>query len=156
MKKIIILLCGWIMLLSGCAKENLVDDGGDLPSVSLTEYEKEVVALVNKERLAAGLNALQIDPSLMASCDVRAKEIVSKFSHTRPDGSSCFTVITTKFASAGENVAKGQSSPQRVMKGWMNSQGHKENIMNGEFTHIGVGCHRDNGTFYWAQLFIEK
>ncbi len=92
----------------------------------------------------------------MVSCDVRAKEIVSKFSHTRPDGRNCFTAITTKFASAGENIAKGYASPKNVMKGWMNSQGHKENIMNGEFTHIGVGCHRDNGTFYWAQLFIEK
>ena len=84
-KKNILLLCGWIMLLSGCSKESPVDDA-DYPSVSLTEYEKEVIALVNKERLAAGLNALQIDPSLMVSCDVRAKEIVSKFSHTRPDG----------------------------------------------------------------------
>ena len=66
------------MLLSGCSKESPVDDA-DYPSVSLTEYEKEVIALVNKERLAAGLNALQIDPSLMVSCDVRAKEIVSNY-----------------------------------------------------------------------------
>lgn len=155
MKKNILLLCGWIMLLSGCSKESPVDNT-DPPSVLLTEYEKGVVALVNKERLAAGLNALQIEPSLMASCDVRAKEIVSKFSHTRPDGRDCFSAITTKFVFAGENVAKGQSSPQRVMKGWMDSRGHKDNIMDARFTHIGVGCHHDNGTFYWAQLFIEK
>lgn len=155
MKKNILFLCGWIMLLSGCSKESPVDDA-DYPSVSLTEYEKEVIALVNKERLAAGLNALQIDPSLMVSCDVRAKEIVSKFSHTRPDGRVFFTAITTPFAFAGENVAKGQPSPQRVMKGWMDSPGHKDNIMDARFTHIGVGCYRDNRTFYWAQLFIEK
>ncbi|WP_303182905.1 CAP domain-containing protein [Tannerella sp.] len=157
MKKIILLfLCGWIMLLTGCAKESPVDDDEEHPSVSLTEYEKKVVALVNKERKAAGLKTLKIETSLMVDSDVRAKEIVSEFSHTRPDGNSCFTVITTKFASAGENIAKGYASPENVMKGWMNSKGHKENIMNGQFTHIGVGCHREKGTFYWVQLFIEK
>ncbi len=157
MKKILILLCGWLLLFAACTKENTVDEAdGEHTSASLSEYEKQVVALVNRERAATGLNALEIDHSLTISCDVRAKEIASKFSHVRPGGHSCFTAIKTNYSKAAENIAYGQDSPEKVMKSWMNSAGHKANILGEGFTHIGVGCYKNGKTLYWVQLFIGK
>ncbi len=88
----------------------------------------------------------------------RAKELEALFSHTRPDGSSCFTVLGEygiSYSGAGENIAAGQRSPEEVMNSWMNSQGHRENIMQDSYEKIGVGHYQgQDGTQYWVQLFI--
>ena len=79
--------------------------------------------------------------------------------HTRPDGTSCFTVLDQNginYFSAGENIAMGYPTSESVVNGWMNSSGHKANILNSSFTHIGVGCYEENGYYYWVQLFIGK
>jgi len=131
----------------------------ELPNIPNQEYAKEVVSLVNKERKKAGLNPVSIDEDVMYASYIRAKEIVNKFSHTRPDGSSCFTVLgqyNISYWAAGENIAMGYVSPKDVMTGWMNSPGHKANILTGSFTHMGVGCYEVNGYYYWVQLFIRK
>lgn len=120
-------------------------------------YAEQVVKLVNEERAKAGLHALQIDTEVAAAATVRAKEIQTSFSHTRPDGrkfSSVLTDANIRFTGAGENIAWGQTSPEKVMEAWMNSEGHRANILNAKFTKIGVG-HLQNasGTNYWVQLF---
>ena len=88
---------------------------------------------------------------------VRAREIKRQFSHTRPDGSSFSTALTQQGVSynrSGENIAYGQRTPEAVMEGWMNSSGHRANILNASFRNIGVGLYQDeNGVKHWVQLF---
>ena len=123
---------------------------------SESRYISEVVRLVNAERAKEGLSALQMDSSLNSAAQVRAKEIVTNFSHTRPNGSSCFTALSEagiKYNGSGENIAYGQKTPAEVVNAWMNSAGHRANIMSSKFTKIGVGCYNSNGTYYWSQFF---
>lgn len=118
----------------------------------------QVLVLVNKERAKAGLKALTTTTSLANAGNLRAKEIVSNFSHTRPNGSSPFTVFNeynVSYNTAGENIAYGQKTPEAVMNAWMNSPGHKANIMNGKFGKVGIGVYVKNGTIYWTQLFTN-
>lgn len=123
---------------------------------SESRYISEVVRLVNAERAKEGLAALQMDSSLNSAAQVRAKEIVTSFSHTRPNGANCFTALSEagiKYNGSGENIAYGQKTPAEVVNAWMNSAGHRANIMSSKFTKIGVGCHNSNGTYYWSQFF---
>lgn len=118
----------------------------------------QVVRLVNEERAKAGLPALTIDVNTEAAALVRAKEIKQSFSHTRPNGTQFATALKEQgvsYRGAGENIAWGQKSPEAVMQAWMNSDGHRANILNPKFTKIGVGHYQDaNRTNYWTQLFI--
>jgi uncharacterized protein YkwD len=116
----------------------------------MTSMASEVAELVNNERAKVGEKALVVDPDLTAAANIRAKELVTLFSHTRPDGSSCYSVSSKV---CGENIAMGYINASRVMEGWMNSQGHRENILRSHFGSIGVGAYRYNGTMYWVQLF---
>ena len=120
-------------------------------------YVQQVIDLVNEERAKAGLSPLTESSSVAQAADIRAKEIATSFSHTRPDGSSFSTALQQSGASyrgAGENIAYGQRTPEAVMNSWMNSQGHRANILNENYTTIGVGYYEDaNGTGYWTQLF---
>ena len=89
---------------------------------------------------------------------MRAKEIVSSFSHTRPNGTSCFTVLNeigAKYTSAGENIAKGQKTPEQVVEAWMNSPSHRANILSSKYTKLGVGCYFNGSNTYWAQMFLN-
>lgn len=123
-----------------------------------SSYVERVVALVNQERAKEGLSPLSINKSAEAAALVRAKETVTSFSHTRPNGSSFSTALAEQgvsYRTAGENIAWGQKTPEQVMQGWMNSPGHRANIMNPSFSSIGVGYYRSAaGTNYWTQLFI--
>lgn len=120
-------------------------------------FARQVVELVNKERNKAGLNSLSIDTKIESAAMVRSKEIEKSFSHTRPNGSSFSTVLSesdVNFRGAGENIAWGQRSPEEVMNGWMNSSGHRANILNSNFKNIGVAYYvGSNGRTYWTQLF---
>ena len=121
------------------------------------DFVQQVVNLVNQERAKAGLSPVTADTSIQAAAQVRAKEIEKSFSHTRPDGSSFSTALTQQgvtYRGSGENIAWGQKTPEQVMNGWMNSEGHRANILNKNFTKIGVGYHQNaSGTNYWTQLF---
>ena len=117
---------------------------------SQTDMASQVVALVNAERASAGLPALRVDSELTRAACVRAQEIVRQFSHTRPDGTSWSTVSSSAH---GENIAMGYRDASAVMVGWMNSQGHRENILRSRFGSIGVCAYNYNGTLYWVQLF---
>ena len=120
-------------------------------------FARQVVDLVNKERNKAGLNSLSIDTKIESAAMVRSKKIEKSFSHTRPDGSSFSTVLSesgVSFRGAGENIAWGQKSPEEVMNGWMNSSGHRANILYSNFKNIGVAYYvGSNGRTYWTQLF---
>lgn len=128
------------------------DDNG----TSQGDFASQVVELVNAERAKYGLSALTVDAKVQQAALVRAKESAQSFSHTRPNGSSFSTALTeagVSYRRAGENIAYGQRTPQQVMNAWMNSSGHRANILNEDFTTIGVGYTVINGTAYWAQLF---
>ena len=120
-------------------------------------YAEQVVKLVNEERTKAGLSPLTMDADITAAANVRASEIKQSFSHTRPDGRSFSTALQEQgvtFRGSGENIAWGQRTPEQVMNGWMNSDGHRANILNENFKNIGVGYYQDeNGRNHWVQLF---
>ena len=118
--------------------------------LSMSAMAAEVAAQVNAERVKYGLSSLTVSDELTRAACVRASEIVRQFSHTRPDGSSCFTVSGAAY---GENIAKGQSSADRVMAAWMSSEGHRANILRESYGSIGVCALKVNGVIYWVQLF---
>ena len=119
-------------------------------NASLNAMENELIRQVNAERARYGLAPLSVNADLSTAAAVRAEEIVRRFSHTRPDGSSWSTVSSAAF---GENIAKGHSSVDRVMAAWLTSQGHRKNILRESFGSIGVSALRVNGIMYWVQLF---
>ncbi|TKI66856.1 hypothetical protein FC756_14060 [Lysinibacillus mangiferihumi] len=122
-------------------------------------FEQEVVKLTNAERTKAGLKALQTDDKLMAAAREKSQDMQSKkyFSHTSPTFGSPFDrmkALGITYKSAGENIAQGQRSPQEVVQAWMDSPGHRANILNANYTHIGVGYVKSGN--YWTQQFIQK
>ena len=121
----------------------------EVPDLAAPE-EWQVIALVNNERRGVPLSTFG---ALADAADIRAREIHQSFSHTRPDGTSCFTALSTIYlTSAGENIAAGQKSPEAVMDDWMHSEGHRQNILSDKYRHIGVGY--DASRPFWTQEFI--
>ncbi len=131
------------------------------PQVNPAEYKAQVVALINQERANAGLGSVAQNASLDAVAQIRAQEIVQSFSHTRPDGTDCFTILEQygiPNSAAGENIAAGYGTPAEVMTGWMNSEGHRANILKDVYTQVGIGYYTDpNGVYgtYWVQMFTN-
>lgn len=117
---------------------------------SPSNAEEELVAQVNAERAKYGLGALRVDDELTRAAQVRAREIVQKFSHTRPDGSAWNTVSASAY---GENIAVGQRTVDKVMAAWLTSKGHRENILRASYGSIGVCRYISGGVTYWVQLF---
>lgn len=127
-------------------------------SSQTADYARTVAEIVNKERKANGLAPLKFSPELCAAADIRAKEIQRSFSHTRPDGQSCFTALKESgisYRSAAENIAYGQRDPEDVMRAWMNSSGHRANILSANSEYIGVGVAYSGGVYYWTQFFTS-
>ncbi|BCN30128.1 CAP domain-containing protein [Anaeromicropila herbilytica] len=126
--------------------------------VTKPAFAQQVLDLINAERSKQGLKPLATNNNITGAANVRAKEIVTSFSHTRPNGASPFTALqdyNIKYSTAGENIAYGQPTPQAVVTAWMNSPGHRANIMNGSFGNVGIGTYVKNGTIYWTQLFTN-
>jgi len=126
---------------------------------SVTNYESEVIRLVNEIRVKNGLKALEADWELSRVARIKSQDMKDNnyFSHTSPVYGSPFNMIKNfgiSYKSAAENIAKGQSTPQAVVNAWMNSQGHRANILNSSYTKIGVGY--VSGGNYWTQMFIKK
>jgi len=128
---------------------------------ALKSYEDEVVRLVNVERARNGLGPLKNNWEVARVARIKSQDMANKnyFSHTSPTYGSPFNMMEDfgiRFSAAGENIAKGQRTPEEVVRGWMNSPGHRANILNRSFTEIGVGAARNkNGVIYWTQLFIK-
>jgi len=114
----------------------------------------DVLDLVNEYRAAEGLQPLAMDSALLDAAMLRAAECAVYYSHTRPDGNNCFTAVDWRNA-VGENIAAMDhiANAAYVMNGWMNSDGHRANIMSDAFTSIGIGVFEANGFQYWVQLF---
>lgn len=125
------------------------------------EYAEEVIELINKEREKAGLHPLQTDGILMKAANVRAKEISSNYSHTRPNGENYITAATeagypNKYV--GENIVAKSESPELAVKAWTESEAHRKNYMKSEYTCTGVAYFYDKDSEhggYWVQLFAK-
>lgn len=150
---IYVFMCVGMCLMS---EENVMADTGSVTYDGTYRYDNayEVLEMVNAERQSAGLTPLTMDMRLLEAAMQRAAEINLYFSHTRPDGSACYSLITNVNGyPKGENIAAGQASPTAVMTSWMNSEGHKANILNGGYKSIGIGCFTQGGILYWTQVF---
>ena len=126
---------------------------------SVTSYEQEVIRLVNAERAKQGLKPLTYDWELGRVARYKSQDMRDNkyFSHNSPTYGTPFQMMKNfgiSYRSAGENIARGQRTPQAVVSAWMNSSGHRANILNSSFTHIGVGYVADGN--YWTQMFIGK
>lgn len=138
------------------AEKNEVD-----PNEKGDEYAEEVIDLINKEREKAGLHPLQTDEILMKAANVRAKEISSNYSHTRPNGENYITAATeagypNKYV--GENIVAKSESPELAVKAWTESEAHRKNYMKSEYTCTGVAYFYDKDSKhggYWVQLFAK-
>ncbi|NHM29340.1 CAP domain-containing protein [Neobacillus terrae] len=128
-------------------------------SSQLSAYEQKVVDLTNQERAKNGLPALKVDLALSKMARDKSKDMQANhyFDHTSPTYGSPFDMMKKygiSYTSAGENIAMGQKTPEEVVNAWMNSEGHRRNILNSNFTNIGVGYVAKGN--YWTQEFIGK
>lgn len=129
------------------------ESSGQQPSQTAS-FDEQILKLVNEARAENGISPMKLDDTLTDAANKRAQELTAAFDHSRPDGRSCFTVFNefgiSGYTTAGENIALGYGSAEDVFNGWMNSSGHRANILNPDFTTLGVG----NSGNYWVQLFI--
>lgn len=117
-----------------------------------------ILKIVNHARKKNGKKPLTAEHHLTQAANARAKEISRKFSHIRPNGSTCFTILKkykVSYTSAGENIAYGQTSPKKVMKSWMGSRDHRKNILSGKYHNIGIGRYKKGNKIYWVQMFTD-
>ncbi len=124
--------------------------------------ERKVIQLVNDERTKRGLNPLKELTTVGHVAGIKSMDMLydGYFAHESPDYGSPFQMMTdfgVGYRGAGENIAAGYRSPEEVMEGWMNSSGHKANILNASYTHIGVGLAKGGSyNYYWTQMFVSK
>lgn len=180
MKKYIYILLS-ILLLTACSKttssneikptsiydptngktSSFLDEAQKLGKVDVTptntplpfnckEIEYTVFLKINEIRKENNVAELKWDEAMYEPIQTRTEELEKKFSHSRPDGSSCFTVYKKLH---GENIAKGYTSAEKVVEGWMNSKGHKENILKDDFTRTAIGYIKKGSDTYWCQGF---
>lgn len=133
----------------------------NVPTVdsSVSAYEAEVIRLVNEIRVENGLEPLTQDWQLSRVARYKSQDMkdLGYFSHTSPTYGSPFNMMKSfgiSYRAAGENIAKGYKTPAQVVDAWMNSPGHRANILNSTYTHIGVGYVASGS--YWTQMFIFK
>lgn len=129
------------------------------PESGVSEFALKVVELTNAQRKLHGLAPLQLDAKLTSVAQVKSEDMqqVGYFDHNSPTYGSPFDMMETfgvTYTSAGENIAKGFRTPETVVDGWMNSPGHRANILNDSYTHIGIGFETEG--YHWTQMFIGK
>ena len=113
----------------------------------------ELLDYLNEERTAQGRGTLTMDQTLMDAAMQRAVECAVNFSHTRPNGSLCFTVTS---GCSAENIAAGNSTASATFTQWMDSDGHRYNMLGSAHKSIGIGCYTRGSIHYWVQLFSDK
>jgi len=119
---------------------------------------QDVLNLINSFRDAAKLNFLELDATLCEIAEIRAKEIIEKWDHTRPDGTNVTALASSyglRYIFLGENIAKGQSSAKKVVEQWMNSKSHRDNILESFYSKTGIAVINNNGILYWVQIFSD-
>ena len=155
MKKIFGKLISVILIMAICIAPIQVYAAGDnytvsVPGIFHYDMAQEVLTYVNELRESLGVSQLKMDTSLMTSAMQRAAEIAVYFDHTRPDGSSCFSINGKMY---GENIAAGSSTASGAYNQWYNSSGHYANMVNSSYNSIGIGCFSYGSTYYWVQVF---
>lgn len=158
MKKLFSILLSIAMTLSIVTGLNITASANGIYNIQVEgvcDYIKanEILNIVNQRRSENGLSSLSMDTEMLNVAMDRAMETGIYYSHTRPDGSSCFT-ISSKLN--GENIAVNYQTSESVMNGWMNSSGHRANILSSNFKSIGIGCVKINSVYYWVQSFSNK
>ncbi|PSL42441.1 putative YkwD family protein [Salsuginibacillus halophilus] len=134
----------------------------EVESSEMSAFEQEVVDLTNEERAAQGLAPLEPHNELANVAEIKSEDMRDNnyFSHDSPTYGSPFDMLETygvNYRTAGENIAAGQRTPEEVVDGWMNSDGHRANILDESYTHIGIG-HAEGGSYqhYWTQMFLAE
>ena len=125
----------------------------ELKAYYISAEAKAMLALINAEREKIGVHPLTWSNSLESSAEIRAEEIARSFSHTRPDGTAWHSINNLAY---GENIAAGNKTAQATFNQWMNSSGHKANMLSDKFTIIGISAYYKSGStysYYWVQLF---
>ncbi len=144
----------WVMIYVASRNNDITRD-----KLDADKERKRVVELANIARKDNGTSSsLILDPTLTEAAQKRAEELIKLFSHTRPNGSQFLTVLkeyNITYNTSGENIANGQVDADDVMKSWLNSPGHRANILNGKFGKIGVGVFEYNNSLYWVQIFTN-
>lgn len=145
---------------SGSGSNNTGNGSGSTggTSTGTSSAAQAVLAEVNAARAKNGLSALTLDANMNRAAAVRAAEMAQSFSHTRPNGSRGLTALNeagVSYRTAGENIASGQQTAQAVVSAWMNSSGHRANILSSLFGRMGVGQATIGGRTYWVQLFAD-
>ena len=142
--------------------DNNTSNDNQTTTGSFLSFQKEVTRLVNVERSKRGLSELSFNTQLSNVATIKSQDMINKnyFDHTSPTYGSPFDMMkqfNISYRTAGENIAMGQRTPAEVVNSWMNSSGHRANILNANFTDIGIGVAKSsNGTLYWTQMFIGK
>lgn len=143
-------------------EDNKPEDNNNSGSTTgnFSAYQKEVVDLVNVERSKAGLNPLTLDADVSNVATKKSQDMIDNnyFAHNSPTYGSPFDMLKKfgiSYKTAGENIAMGQKTPKEVVNAWMNSEGHRKNILNPNYSKIGVGvAQKSGGSIYWTQIFV--
>ena len=142
--------------------DDISPDDQSVTESDISQQAKDVLSLVNAERKKQGLSSLTLSDKLTAVANEKARDMAENnyFSHTSPTYGSPFQMLQQygiRYRTAGENIAAGQKSPEEVMNSWMNSSGHRANILNSSYTEIGIGYYA-GGSYgsEWVQLFIGE
>ena len=159
MKKIFISTFAAITLFASSATAAITHTVVSVDSMWKISFENEVIRLVNEIRVKNGLSELKADWELSRVARFKSQDMRDNnyFSHTSTVYGSPFQMIKNfgiSYKSAGENIAKGQTTPQKVVDAWMNSSGHRANILNSSYNRIGVGYVKQGNI--WTQMFIKK
>ncbi|MEI0516667.1 CAP domain-containing protein [Brachyspira murdochii] len=167
MKKYVFIMLITAFLFSSCQNDTTKPSSNSSANSNTSENNNAVSSdaqavfdLVNQERAKAGLEAYKLDTKLCEAAGKRAQEIVEKYDHIRPNGTDFDTVLdeygfNSKAYIRGENIVAMRESASSAMNAWMNSQGHKDNILADYYTTIGIGVYEYNGSKYWVQLFLS-
>ncbi|KHD38373.1 transporter [Clostridium acetobutylicum] len=145
-----------------CNNKQCRESISQLETSNLAAEESQVIKLVNSQRAKYGLAPLKANTQLINIARVKSRDMMMKnyFSHTSPTFGSTFSLLTRyglSYAAAGENIAYGYNNAASVMNGWMNSPGHRANILGRQYREIGVGAARSrSGKIYWTQVFIKR
>ncbi|MCD7797701.1 MAG: CAP domain-containing protein, partial [Clostridiales bacterium] len=159
MKKFISLFLTVVMAITCFSSIMITATASDFSTVQVSgtynyDMANQVLDLVNQERTAQGLSTLAMDSELLDCAMIKVSECSISFSHTRPNGTKSFSICSKM---NGENIAAYQKNAQSVMVSWMNSQGHKDNILKDDYKSIGIGCFiADDGAYYWVQCFSSQ
>lgn len=159
MKKLLSLLLALCLCILPVCAADYEESADDLP---WSAQDWAVLRLTNERRLESGLSPLSMTVGLWEAACTRCSELHTLVEHVRPDGRSCFTVLDEhgiSFVTAGENIAAGQPDAASIVEAWMGSPAHRENILNGSFSHLGAsylaGALGDEYISYWSQLFAD-